>query len=144
MGLAASAEGVREQRSLVVGQFRVLCHRSVGFSPRILHRATARTTNLTHYPEFAIVAAVCYDEMMGGPNMTPTMKSLGIDQLPRDVRVALVHEIWDSIAAETVTVPLSDAQRAELERRIADDDANPDDVVPWEEVKAKALARLKR
>ena len=76
--------------------------------------------------------------------MTPTMKSLGIDQLPRDVRVALVHEIWDSIAAETVTVPLSDAQRAELVRRIADDDANPDDVVPWEEVKAKALARLKR
>lgn len=76
--------------------------------------------------------------------MTPTMKSLGIDQLPRDVRVALVHEIWDSIAAETTTVPLSEAQRAELERRIADDDANPDDVTPWEEVKANALARLKR
>jgi putative addiction module component (TIGR02574 family) len=75
--------------------------------------------------------------------MTPTMKSLGIDQLPRDVRIALVHEIWDSIAAETTTVPLSDAQRAELERRIADEDANPDDVTPWEEVKAEALTRLK-
>lgn len=72
------------------------------------------------------------------------MKSLGIDQLPRDVRVALVHEICDSIAAETAVMPLSDAQRAELDRRIADDDANPDDVVSWDEVKAKALARLKR
>ena len=76
--------------------------------------------------------------------MTPTMKSLGIDQLPRDVRIALVQEIWDSIAAEKVTMQLSDAQRLELARRIADDDANPDDVTPWEEVKAEALARLKR
>ena len=76
--------------------------------------------------------------------MTPTMKTLGIDQLPRDVRVALVHEIWDSIAAEATTMPLSEPQRAELERRLADDEADPDDVVPWEEVKAKALARLKR
>jgi putative addiction module component (TIGR02574 family) len=72
------------------------------------------------------------------------MQSLGIDLLPRDVRVALVQEIWDSIAAETSAVPLSEAHRAELERRLADDEANPDDVIPWEEVKAKALARLKR
>jgi putative addiction module component (TIGR02574 family) len=76
--------------------------------------------------------------------MSPTIQSLGIDKLPRDVRVALVQEIWDSIAAETSVVPLSEAQRAELERRLADVDANPDEVVPWEEVKAKALARLKR
>ena len=76
--------------------------------------------------------------------MSPTAKSLGIDRLPRDVRVALVQEIWDTIAAETNVVPLSEAQRAELERRLAEDEANPEDVVPWEEVKAKALARLKR
>ena len=76
--------------------------------------------------------------------MTPTMKSLGIDQLPRDVRVALVHEIWDSIAVETTTIPLSDAQRAELARRIADEDANPDDVTPWEQVEAEILARLRK
>jgi len=72
------------------------------------------------------------------------MKSLGIDQLPRDVRVALVQEIWDTIAAETNAVPLSEQQRNELERRVADDDANPGDVGPWEQVKAKAIARLTR
>lgn len=76
--------------------------------------------------------------------MSPTIQTLGIDKLPRDVRVALVQEIWDSIAAETDVVPLSEVQRAELERRLADDEANPDDVTPWEEVKAKALARLKQ
>lgn len=76
--------------------------------------------------------------------MSPTIQTLGIDKLPRDVRVALVQEIWDSIAAETSVVPLSEAQRAELERRLAEDESNPDDVIPWEEVKAKALARLKQ
>jgi len=60
------------------------------------------------------------------------------------VRLELVQEIWDSIAADGSTLPLSEAQRRELERRAGEDDANPDDVVPWEEVKATALARLKR
>ena len=39
---------------------------------------------------------------------------------------------------------LSDAQRQELERRAAEDDASPDDVVPWETVKADILAKLGR
>lgn len=38
---------------------------------------------------------------------------------------------------------LIDSQRRELKRRIADDNANPDDVVPWEQVKAQTLRRLK-
>jgi putative addiction module component (TIGR02574 family) len=72
------------------------------------------------------------------------MIQLGIDQLPRDVRLALVQEIWDSIAAEAQVLPLREAQRRELECRAVEDDANPDDVVPWEQVKADALARLKK
>ena len=75
--------------------------------------------------------------------MSPNVKSLGIDQLPRDVRLALVQEIWDTIAAEANVMPLSDAQRRELERRAAEDDANPDDVTPWEQVEAETLARLR-
>jgi putative addiction module component (TIGR02574 family) len=31
-----------------------------------------------------------------------------------------------------------------LERRIADMEANPDDVVPWEQVKEQVLSRLSR
>jgi putative addiction module component (TIGR02574 family) len=75
--------------------------------------------------------------------MTPTVQSLGIDRLPRDQRLALVLEIWDTIAAEPHSPLLSEAQRQELERRVASDDASPDDVVPWEQVKAQALSRLK-
>jgi putative addiction module component (TIGR02574 family) len=75
--------------------------------------------------------------------MTPTMKSLGIDQLPRDVQLALVQEIWENIAAKNNSVPLGENRREELQRRLAEDDATPDNVVAWEDVKAKALARLK-
>jgi putative addiction module component (TIGR02574 family) len=76
--------------------------------------------------------------------MTASVKSLGIDRLPIDERLTLVEEIWDSIAADTGAVPLTDAQRIELEKRIAEDDARPDDVTPWEQVKASTLARLKK
>lgn len=75
--------------------------------------------------------------------MSPTVQSLGIDQLPREQRIALVLDIWNTIAAESGKPLLTDAQRRELERRIAEDDANPEDGIPWEQVKAQALSRLK-
>ena len=76
--------------------------------------------------------------------MAVTVKSLGIDRLPRDEQLALVQEIWDTIAAEQSSPLLSETQRQELERRVAEDDAAPDDLIPWEQVKAQALARLQR
>lgn len=76
--------------------------------------------------------------------MPATASSLGIDRLPREERLALVQEIWDTIAAEPNPIQITEAQRAELARRIAEDDASPDDVIPWEEVKAQALARLQQ
>lgn len=76
--------------------------------------------------------------------MPATVASLGIDRLPREERLALVQEIWDTIAAEQKPIELSDAQRAELQRRVAEDDAAPDDVIPWDQVKAEALSRLQR
>jgi hypothetical protein len=38
---------------------------------------------------------------------------------------------------------LADMQRRELQRRVVEDDANPEDVVPWERVRAQTLSRLK-
>ena len=67
------------------------------------------------------------------------IKSLSIDE-----RIALVEAIWDSISAESENLPLTEAQRLALERRLADDDANPDDVVSWDVVRAEALARARR
>lgn len=73
--------------------------------------------------------------------MSILLKSLGIERLSVEERLALVEELWDSIASET---PLTDAQRAELDRRLADHEARPDDVVSWEEIKSSITTRLKR
>ena len=73
--------------------------------------------------------------------MSVSLKSLGIERLSIAERLLLVEELWDSIAADT---PLSDAQRIELDRRLADHEANPDDVVSWEEVQSSITARLNR
>ncbi len=74
--------------------------------------------------------------------MTVSVKTLGIDRLGIDERLALVDEIWASVCADAAKFPLTEAQRAELDRRVADDNAFPDDVVPWAEVKASIRARL--
>ena len=74
--------------------------------------------------------------------MNASIKSLGIDRLPIEDRLALVEEIWDSIATDSAAVPLTEAQRAELQKRIEEDDAHPDDLTPWEQVKASTLSRL--
>ncbi len=76
--------------------------------------------------------------------MATKMRELGIDRLSMDERLELMHEIWDSIAAEPGRTHLTDSQRKELERRLAEHEANPEDLIPWEEVKAQALARFQQ
>ena len=75
--------------------------------------------------------------------MPTLMQNLGIDMLSRDERLALVQQIWDTIAADQSPVLLDEAFRQELDRRVAEDDATPDDVIPWETVEAQTLARFK-
>ncbi len=71
------------------------------------------------------------------------MQELGIDQLSPEDRLAVANSILESVACEVEAAPLPAAQRIELERRLADSMARPDAVVPWETVKARALARTR-
>jgi len=73
--------------------------------------------------------------------MSSTMKSLGIDQLSVAERILLVEEIWDSIADAPDEVPLTDAQRSELDRRLDAYEADPHAGSTWEEVKARLRDR---
>lgn len=77
-----------------------------------------------------------------GYAMAISIKSLGIDRLAVEDRLDLVEQIWDSIAADNIGLPLTDAQRIELERRIADHEQNPDDVVSWDEIRAAVSKHL--
>ena len=58
-------------------------------------------------------------------------------------RIQLAEELWDSIP-ESADISLTDAQKAELDRRLEDLERHPDAGEPWEVVRARLYARLKR
>jgi len=76
--------------------------------------------------------------------MAPTIEELGLDRLSPEDRLAVAEAIWDSVARDTAAAPLSAAQRAELERRLADSIARPEAVTSWEVIKARALTRARQ
>lgn len=41
-------------------------------------------------------------------------------------RIQLAEDLWDSIAAEPDALPLTDSQRAGIERRLAEHERDPD------------------
>lgn len=45
--------------------------------------------------------------------MNPSLRDLPVDQ-----RIRLVEDVWDSIAADQQALPLTGAQREELDRRL--------------------------
>lgn len=67
-----------------------------------------------------------------------------IVSLSVDERLRLIEAIWDSIVAEPGQPELTAAQQRELERRVEAHAASPEEVIPWEQVKAQALARMRR
>ena len=47
-------------------------------------------------------------------------------------KLELVEELWDSIPEEDEALELTAEQREDLDRRLAEADADPDGGVPWE------------
>jgi len=72
------------------------------------------------------------------------MQPIDLSTLSVSERIQLVEDLWDSIAAETGEVPLTDAQTAELERRLADMDRDPQAGDSWETVRARIEKRLSK
>jgi len=52
-------------------------------------------------------------------------------------RIQLAEDIWDSIAAVPEALPLTDAERQELDRRLEAYAQNPDEGIPWDELREK-------
>jgi putative addiction module component (TIGR02574 family) len=67
-----------------------------------------------------------------------------VRSLSPEERIRLVQVVCDDLAADQACPDLTEAQQRELDRRLADDDANPDDVIPWETIRAEARARSRR
>jgi putative addiction module component (TIGR02574 family) len=55
-------------------------------------------------------------------------------------RILLVEDIWDSIAAEQELMETTEAQKIELDRRIASYNASPNEGRSFEEIKVRLKA----
>jgi putative addiction module component (TIGR02574 family) len=64
--------------------------------------------------------------------------------LSADERLELVEAFWDNFTNEDDLPPLTEAQKRELDRRLAAHEASPGDAIPWEEVKARLLAKARQ
>lgn len=51
-------------------------------------------------------------------------------------RIELAKDLWDSVALEAAGQALKAHEVAEIQKRLAEHAANPQDVVPWSTVKA--------
>jgi putative addiction module component (TIGR02574 family) len=67
-----------------------------------------------------------------------------VDAWPVQDRMLLVQELWGRLVDQGYEPELWENLRDELDRRLAADEAAPDDLVSWEEVKAEALKRAGR
>ncbi len=61
-----------------------------------------------------------------------------IAALPRDEQIELAEAIWDGIVADNDPPALTDAQRAELDRRLDAASRSPEGSLTWDEVRARA------
>jgi putative addiction module component (TIGR02574 family) len=67
-----------------------------------------------------------------------------VNSWPIEDRIRLAQEIWDRLGDQGHQSELSEATKAEVDRRLAGHAANPGAAIPWEQVEADALARLRR
>ena len=67
---------------------------------------------------------------------------LDISGLSLAERIQLAEDLWDSVAAETGELPLSAAQTAELDSRLAELARYPSAGESWEVVRGRVEGRL--
>ena len=68
------------------------------------------------------------------------MAELGIDRLSPKARADLALEIWNSLGQERPAARLDDERIAELRRRDAELEADPDIALTWERIRARVEA----
>ena len=62
-------------------------------------------------------------------------------ELPPEERLQLVEAIWDSLVEVPEAIPVSDAVREELDRRLEAYYADPKSARPWDEIKEELFRK---
>ena len=57
-------------------------------------------------------------------------------------RIRIAEELWDSLSDDELDLPLTDEQRDELDRRLADYEAHPEAGSSWSDVRARIERKL--
>ena len=71
-------------------------------------------------------------------------QDLDIASMTAEERLSLLEKLWDSLAADSEAVPVTEAQRAELDRRLDDLEREGPVGIPWEEVLNRIRSRNPR
>ena len=85
--------------------------------------------------EYALIKEAC---------MGQALRTLGIDSMSVADRIALAQDIWDSVAIEAGLLPPGPSEKAEIDRRLAEDEAAPDDAISWDTIKSESQTRWKK
>ena len=60
--------------------------------------------------------------------------SLNINELSPEDRLRLIEELWDSLNETPGSIPLTNAQCEELDRRLDDLESSGPEGIPWDQV----------
>ena len=69
---------------------------------------------------------------------TMSKPALNIDSLSSEERLRLIEELWESLRESPEAIPLTDAQREELDRRLDDLERSGPEGIPWDWTFAKS------
>ena len=67
--------------------------------------------------------------------------AIDLESMTTDECLRLLEEVWESLRQRPTNVPLTDAQREELDRRLDDLDREGPVGIPWEEVQRRIVGR---
>jgi putative addiction module component (TIGR02574 family) len=67
--------------------------------------------------------------------------ALDLARLSREEQFELLDQLWETLGRDPKALPLSDAQKAELDRRLDELEAEGPVGLTWDEVVAQARAR---
>jgi putative addiction module component (TIGR02574 family) len=69
-------------------------------------------------------------------------RSIDIDRLDVEQRLRLIERIWESLSKDPGAIPMTPAQRAELDRRLDEVEQGDTGGIPWEEVLESIRKRM--
>ena len=81
-------------------------------------------------------------ELLPGIPKFFTMLAEDLKKLSKSEKILLINDLWDDIADTEDDLPLSQNTKELLDRRYKAFQANPNEGLPWDEVKKKIRSEL--